>query len=75
MTLVCVHETEDTVEALVIKSALEAYGMFVSTHGLDTAQQLQITIPPLTTIRIMVSDEDAAAARELISQASSSPSA
>ena len=71
MPLVCIHETYDASEALVIKSALEAYGMFVAVAGLDIAQQLQVTIPSVTTMRIMVSGEDEAAARALISEATS----
>ena len=67
MSLVCIHETENASEALVIKSTLEAYGLFVSAAGLDIAQQFQVTIPPLTTIRIMVSEIDEAAARAIIS--------
>ena len=69
MALVCIHETEDVREALVITNMLEAYGLYASVSGLDLAYLVGGIIPPLANIRIMVSDQDVEAARAFIGQA------
>jgi hypothetical protein len=66
MALVCIHETLDIQEALVVKAALDAYGIFASTHGLDLAYLTGGGIPPVSMIRILVSEEESDAARTLV---------
>ena len=69
MSLVRIYETSDVQEALIIRATLEAYGIFVSTAGIELAQQIPGLLPsPFGTIGILVSDLDEETARQLLQQ-------
>ncbi|MEQ1715870.1 MAG: hypothetical protein ABL907_07790 [Hyphomicrobium sp.] len=73
MSLVKVYSTLDIAEALVIRSSLDAHGIYATLVGLEMAQQVPIGSPPINTITVGVSDVDAAAAHEIIATARAQP--
>ena len=65
MPLVPIHATLDIVEALVMRSTLEAYGIPAALAGLDLAYQFG-SVGSFDGVRILVSDCDAQAAIVLL---------
>ena len=69
MPMVSLCSTTDISEALVIRSALEAYGVHATLLGVELSQQIPGTIGALNTITVTVSDSDLELAQQIVGQA------